>query len=144
MTAGGLDARGMPAGYPFKPDWEVTPRDLREAMRNPTGPVVLDVRTAEERGIAAISGSVHVPMSEIESRLGEVELLADDGAREIVTYCHHGVRSLKVAAFLRQHGITARSMAGGIDLWSRDVDPSLPLYARGPDGWASVPPTAAT
>ena len=47
----------------------------------------------------------------------------------IVCYCHHGIRSLNAAAFLQQKGFTdVSSMRGGIDAWSREVDPSLPRY----------------
>ena len=65
-------------------------------------------------------------MSEIEGRVGEIEKYRQ---REIVVYCHHGIRSLQVASWLRQLGFdNAQSMAGGIDRWALQIDPTLPRY----------------
>lgn len=127
-----IDGRGLPAGYAFKPDWEITPRDARRAVEGADAhhrPILLDVRRQDEWDRSRIAGAVHIPMGEIERRADELE--ADDGARSrpIIVHCHHGVRSLKVAGALRAMGFTdVRSMAGGIDLWSIDVDPSVPRY----------------
>ena len=90
----GLDARGLPEGYPFNAEWEVSPRELREALRGPDAPLVLDVRTEQERAIACIAGSVLVPLAELESH---IEALRAHEDRLIVTQCHHGVRSLRAA-----------------------------------------------
>lgn len=68
-------------------------------------------------------------MNEIERRADELE--SDDGRKDapIIVHCHHGVRSMRVTATLRGLGFTnVRSMAGGIDLWSLDVDPRIPRY----------------
>jgi len=65
-------------------------------------------------------------MSEIQNRLAELETHRDD---DIVIHCHHGGRSLRVANWLRQQGFSkAQSMAGGIDQWAVEIDPSLPRY----------------
>ena len=121
-----LDARGLPEGYPFNPEWEVSPRELRELLKGPDAPLVLDVRTEQERAIACIAGSMLVPLAELESR---IESLRDHEDRPIVTQCHHGVRSLRAAAALRRAGFEqVRSLAGGIHLWSVDIDPSVPIY----------------
>jgi rhodanese-related sulfurtransferase len=121
-----LDARGLPEGYPFNADWEITPRELRDRRESGTGPVVIDVRTAQERATACIAGSLHVPLAELESRIDE---LREFEAQEICTLCHHGVRSLRAAAALRRAGFEqVRSVAGGIHLWSVDIDPSIPIY----------------
>ena len=88
--------------------------------------LLLDVRTAQERTTACIAGSVHVPLAELESRIEE---LREYEGQEICTLCHHGVRSLRAAAALRRAGFDhVRSMAGGIHLWSVDIDPSVPIY----------------
>jgi rhodanese-related sulfurtransferase len=126
-----LDARGLPVGYPFKPDWEVTPRDTRSAMRagEADRPVLLDCRRPDEWDRARIEGAVLIPMADVERRADELE--TDDGRRDrpIIVHCHHGARSLRVAATLRALGFTdVRSMAGGIDLWSIDIDPRVPRY----------------
>lgn len=128
-----LDSRGLPAGYTFKPDWEVTPRQFKAEWDNAKGkpdrPLLLDCRRQDEWNAARIDGAVLIPMAEIEQRADELE--SDDGSRSrpIVVQCHHGVRSLRVTATLRALGFTnVRSLAGGIDLWSMDIDPSVPRY----------------
>lgn len=121
-----LDQRGLPEGYPFNPEWEVSPRELRDLLQSPDAPLVLDVRTEQERAIACIAGSVLVPLAELESRVEELRAHED---RLIITQCHHGVRSLRAAAALRRAGFDrVRSLAGGIHLWSVDIDPAVPIY----------------
>jgi rhodanese-related sulfurtransferase len=126
-----LDPRGLPVGYPFKPDWEITPRETKRLRDGaPTSPIILlDCRRPDEWAATRIQGAKHIPMADIERRADELE--SDDGSRDtpIVVHCHHGVRSLKVTGALRALGFTnVRSMAGGIDLWSVDVDPQVPRY----------------
>lgn len=91
-------------------------------------PVLLDVREPWEFQQAAVrlagADTLHIPMREIPSRLAEI-----DPARTIVCVCHHGGRSLQVAHFLVQRGyIDVINLQGGIDAWSREVDPSVPRY----------------
>ena len=129
-----LDERGLPIGYPFRPEWEVTPRAVRELLvTKELGPdahgMLLDCRREDEWQRSRIEGSVLIPMQEIERRLDEIE--DDDGRRDrpIVVLCHHGMRSMRVTGTLRALGFAnVRSMAGGIDLWSVDIDPSVPRY----------------
>lgn len=129
-TPSPLDPRGLPPSYPFKPDWEVTPRATAERLKaGDAAFVLLDCRRPDEHAIAHIEGSLLIPMDQIERRVDELE--TDDGSknREIVVHCHHGMRSLRVAATLRALGFTnVKSMAGGIDLWSLDVDQRVPRY----------------
>ena len=85
---------------------------------------VLDVRQPEEHAAAHIAGATLIPLRELPQRLGEL-----DAARPLVVHCHHGMRSLQAVHLLRSRGFAqARSMAGGIDAWSREVDPSVPRY----------------
>jgi rhodanese-related sulfurtransferase len=136
MTAGQpspvppLDSRGLPIGYPFKPEWEVTPRETKKSLADPAAaPILLDCRKPEEWQTTHIDGAVLIPMAEIEKRAEELE--TDDGARDgpIIVHCHHGVRSMRVTAALRAMGFSnVRSMAGGIDLWSIDIDPCVRRY----------------
>jgi rhodanese-related sulfurtransferase len=127
-----LDARGLPAGYPYRPEWEWTPRETRErlaAAATPDRPLLLDCRTEQERSIASIKGSLFVPLHLLELKLDEIrEALEDAGQKAVVVHCHHGVRSLRATAILRAAGIDAHSLAGGIHLWSQDIDPSVPVY----------------
>ena len=121
-----LDDRGLPEGYPLQVDWEVTPRQVHDWRGGEDGVFLLDVREPAEVAAASVDGAAVVAMGEIKSRLSELEEHADD---RVVVMCHHGARSMQVAAFLRQQGFDdVKSMAGGIDLWSRDIDPAVPRY----------------
>jgi rhodanese-related sulfurtransferase len=83
----------------------------------------LDVRREEERELSSLGGT-HIPLHELESRFGEL----DPKKRPWVIYCHHGVRSLYATQFLKLHGFDALSLRGGIDEWSRIIDPNVPRY----------------
>jgi len=84
---------------------------------------LVDVREPWEADIAALPGSTLIPLGSIGERLGEL-----DPDVPVITYCHHGMRSEDAADRLRAAGFEARSMAGGIHRWSRQVDPSVPTY----------------
>ena len=87
-------------------------------------PQLLDVREPWEYQTARIEGSKLVPMGEVAARLDELEQ-----DRELVAICHHGGRSLQVALFLEKNGFSkVHNLAGGVDAWSKSVDPSVPLY----------------
>lgn len=89
-----------------------------------TRPVVLDVREPWEFALCQVPTSVHIPMQQVPARIAEL-----DDRRPIVCVCHHGARSMQVAMFLQQRGFeTVYNLAGGIDAWSREVDPSVPTY----------------
>lgn len=86
--------------------------------------ILLDVREPGEVAVAAVAGAVHIPMGEIAARLGEL-----DKSSTIVVMCHSGGRSMAVAEFLKSAGYAqVYNLAGGIDAWSRNVDPSVPRY----------------
>ncbi len=85
--------------------------------------VLLDCREPDELALSRLEGAVCISVREIPARLAEL-----DPARELVVMCHHGQRSYRVALFLAQQGYRARSLAGGIDAWSREIDPSVPRY----------------
>jgi rhodanese-related sulfurtransferase len=105
-------------------DFEITPQDVAAKRERGEELVLLDVREPWEYTTAHIDGSAHIPMNEIPNRVGEL-----DPEQHIVVMCHAGVRSAHVTEWLRRNGYTnVQSMAGGIDAWSRTVDPSLPRY----------------
>ena len=86
----------------------------------------VDCREKDEHGRVHIPQAKLLPMSQIQERLAELEPHRDG---EIVVHCHHGGRSLKVTQWLRQQGFAkVASMAGGIDQWSIEIDPTLPRY----------------
>ncbi len=86
--------------------------------------VLLDVREPWETAICAIDGSLNVPMAEVPAHLEE---LPRD--RPIVVMCHHGIRSFRVAGWLRQNGFpNAINLQAGIHAWICEIDPSLQSY----------------
>lgn len=126
-----LDPHGLPIGYPFRPEWEVTPRQAAGMLNGPESqrPVLLDCREPEEFTVARVEGSVHIPMGHVESRADELERSPGDRTATVLVLCHHGRRSLRVTAMLRAMGFeNARSVAGGIEAWSLGVDPRIPRY----------------
>lgn len=104
-------------------DMEIAPREVAELLKQ--GKIkLLDVRTPQESTIASVPGSVLVDQTQAQE-------IMESWPKEtsIVTMCHHGMRSLDAAAYLRGHGFTnTKSMAGGIDAWALQVDPSTPRY----------------
>ncbi|ALT76898.1 rhodanese-like domain-containing protein [Paucibacter sp. KCTC 42545] len=91
-------------------------------------PLLLDVREPWEAALASIRldgiSANLMPMGQVTTRFGEL-----DPAQPIVCYCHHGMRSLQVVAFLQRQGFdSVYNLAGGIDAWSQDVDPAVPRY----------------
>ena len=101
--------------------------DVRElARRRAAGEPVelLDVRLEREREIAAIEGATWIPMAELGARWQE--LPAD---RPVVVFCHTGSRSARATEFLRHQGLPrAQNLRGGIEAWSREIDPEVPRY----------------
>ena len=103
---------------------EITPTELKSSFDKGNFPLVLDVREAWEYNTAHLDPSTLIPLGQLHSQLDKLDKNA-----EIVTLCHHGVRSLNAAFFLRQNGFkNVRSLAGGIDLWSMTIDPKVPRY----------------
>jgi rhodanese-related sulfurtransferase len=106
-------------------DLEVTVDQAKDLLAASPAPLLLDVREPWEFASAHIEGSTLIPMNEVPGRAHQ-EL---DEEQHILVLCHHGARSLSVAAWLRQQGFDkAQSIAGGINQWSRQIDPSVPLY----------------
>ncbi len=84
---------------------------------------LLDVRRNEERETCSLGG-IHIPLHELEKRFEEIP----QDKKPVIVYCHHGVRSLYATQFLKYNGYDALSLAGGIDLWSLEIDPTVPRY----------------
>jgi rhodanese-related sulfurtransferase len=104
-------------------DLEITAREAAELLKQ--GKIkLIDVRTPEEYAIASVPGSVLVDQS-----LAQEIMQTWPKDTPIVTMCHHGMRSLDAAAYLRGHGFAnTRSMTGGIEAWSLQIDSSIPRY----------------
>jgi len=107
-------------------DLEIEARALAARLARGEPTVLLDVREPWEHRLAALPSNVLVPLGELTVRHDEVQV--PDGAL-VVAYCHHGVRSLQAAQWLRAAGWPdVVSLAGGIDAWSRAVDPRVARY----------------
>jgi adenylyltransferase/sulfurtransferase len=123
-----LDAQGLPPGYEFKPDWEITPRQVKKALdQNGDKTVVVDVREPHEWDITHIVGKDRLfPRAQWAQVPAALKGREKD---EVVVHCRSGARSLQVAKLLRDNGFqNAKSMAGGILLWNKDVNPGGPQY----------------
>lgn len=103
---------------------EIAPRAVKELLARDDKVLLVDVREQWEYDAAHIDGSVLIPLREIPGNLQRIE-----NAEEVVIFCHHGMRSLDAAAWLRSQGVEgARSMTGGIDRWSTEIDSAVPRY----------------
>jgi hydroxyacylglutathione hydrolase len=98
----------------------LTVSELREALRRPRPPVVLDVRNAGERAASRVGGSLHIPLAELPRRLGEVP-----AGEPVVVYCAHGARSSIAASLLRRAGYQDVSdLIGGEEAWQAALAPA--------------------
>ena len=107
---------------------EVSPGSVAQWVSLPPDqrPRLIDCRELDELDLCKIDGCEWVPLGEFPFSLDK---LTADVERGVVVYCHHGMRSLRAAAFLRSNGVAkAFSMSGGIDEWSAFVDPEVPRY----------------
>lgn len=106
-------------------DHEITPEEVKGKLDAGDAFTLLDVREPWEFETAKISSAKLIPMGDIPSRAHQ-ELDPED---HIIVLCHRGVRSMNVTVWLRQQGFeNVQSMRGGIDAWSRRVDPKVPVY----------------
>ena len=105
-------------------DDEISPRTLAERMKAGTPPALLDVREPYEWTIARLPDAQLVPLDALPHAVSTL-----DPSAELVVYCHHGIRSAAAVTWLRERGFQrARNLTGGIDRWSREVDPSTRRY----------------
>lgn len=106
------------------PDVEISPAEAAQLVRH-DGARLIDVRESWEFSVTHIEGSLHMPMGEVPKR-AHTELKTGE---RLIVLCHHGVRSLRVTEWLRKQGFDqAQSLAGGIEAWSLEVDPSVLRY----------------
>ena len=104
---------------------EISAVEIKRLIDTGAALTLIDVREPDEHRISRIEGATLIPMREIPQQFEHLE----SSAMPVVVFCHHGVRSLTVAVWLRDQGLQeCQSMAGGIDAWSRDVDPAVPRY----------------
>jgi sulfur-carrier protein adenylyltransferase/sulfurtransferase len=121
-----LDSRGLPPNYPFKADWEITPRDVKSMLDGKKEFVFVDCRLPSEQAITSIPGAKLIPLQQLAQRIGE---LRGHEQEKVVVHCKSGGRSMQFTQLLRQQGFKdVRSMAGGILLWNKDINPGGPQY----------------
>lgn len=100
--------------------------ELAGKLKSGEAVYLLDVRQPWEHALAALPGSVLIPLTELLARRDEIRPPAE---ALVVAYCHHGIRSRSAAAWLGQLGFhPVASLAGGIDAWSVVIDPNVARY----------------
>lgn len=102
---------------------DIEPSDLAQRLHEAPSFQLLDIREPWEWSLAQIGDPQRLAMNQLPMALDSL-----DKTRELIVYCHHGTRSLLAAEWLRAQGFRARNLAGGIDRWSREIDPSVPRY----------------
>jgi len=103
---------------------EITPAELKRRLDAGENLLLVDVREQWEHDVCRIEGAQLIPMRTIPASLQRLDV--ED---PVICYCHHGMRSLDVAVWLQKQGVeSARSLAGGIERWSAEIDPKVPRY----------------
>ncbi|HET8923336.1 MAG TPA: rhodanese-like domain-containing protein [Candidatus Acidoferrum sp.] len=103
---------------------EIKPAEVKERLDRGEKLILVDVREPWEYDLCRIEGAKLVPLGSLAASLHKLP-----DVDELICYCHHGMRSLDAAAWLRLQGFEeAKSLAGGIERWSVDVDPRVPRY----------------
>jgi rhodanese-related sulfurtransferase len=101
----------------------ISPAELKAELESPAPPLLLDTRTREEHEAVSIPGAVF-----LEQELQQ-QLFAGDPARRVILHDHVGKHVLDTCAWFLGHGMkNTRALKGGIDAWSREIDPKLPRY----------------
>ena len=101
----------------------INTQELNDLFSKKSDFTLLDVRENEEIAIAKIQSSTHIPMGQIVDRIDEI-----DKNKPVIVMCHSGGRSARVCVYLVNNGYDATNLAGGINSWSINIDPSVPQY----------------
>jgi rhodanese-related sulfurtransferase len=105
---------------------EISVTEARRQLSSAAPPRLIDVRETDEFAVAHIEGAELLPLS-LWPGLAAEKLT--DPAQPLLIQCHHGGRSARAAEFLLRNGFTnVTNLAGGIDAWSVEIDPSVPRY----------------
>lgn len=105
-------------------DWDIDAPGLARRLREPSAPLLLDVREPHELEISRLPGALNIPLGALAARLSEL-----DSAREMVVFCKGGTRSARALELLVSAGFRkVKNLQGGINAWAREIDPQLPLY----------------
>lgn len=121
-----MNDQKTPAPTAVAIDWEISPQEVARMLADGREFLFLDCRKPHEHETAAVAGTKLAPMQALELHLPELMAWKNQC---VIVMCHHGQRSLTVTALLRDKGFSnVRSLAGGIDRWSREIDPSIRRY----------------
>lgn len=102
----------------------ISPQQLQKLLASENPPLLIDVRDQWEYDIAHLEGAWLLPLGEFDVHVGDVPR-----DREIVVYCHHGMRSAAAVYMLLQLQYTdVKNLSGGIDRWASEIDPGMPRY----------------
>ncbi len=105
---------------------EISVQEARERLSAPEPPRLIDVREPDEWELCRLPGAELLPLSQF-AQLAPDQLANPD--EPLIIYCHHGGRSARVTDYLMRQGFTnVTNLAGGIEAWSLDIDPSVPRY----------------
>ena len=116
--------RGEASAEDAHSEYDLGPQEVKRLLEGDKKPVLLDVREPHEYEIVRIEGSTLIPLSELHLRANEL-----DTADTIVTYCHHGQRSLQAIKTLERFGFRKlKHLRGGIDAWACEVDQEMARY----------------
>jgi molybdopterin/thiamine biosynthesis adenylyltransferase/rhodanese-related sulfurtransferase len=108
---------------------EMTVQELKELLDSGVKDfVLLDVRNPHEYEIAKIPGSVLIPLPDIENGDGVTKVKEILNGHRLIAHCKLGGRSAKALAILKEAGIEGTNVKGGINAWSKEIDPSVPEY----------------
>ena len=105
-------------------DLEITPAEAKQRLDRGEKLLLVDVREPWEAEICRIQGAKLIPMGSIPANVQALD--TDD---DVICYCHLGMRCLDFAVWLLWQGVNgAKSLAGGIERWSLEIDPQVPRY----------------
>lgn len=105
-------------------DLQISVQEVNARIARGDKVLLVDVREPWEFAVCKLPGAQSIPLGALPANLNA---LLD--AEEVICYCHHGMRSLDAAVWLRQQGVaSAKSMAGGIERWATEIDPAVPRY----------------
>ncbi|MGH8143430.1 MAG: rhodanese-like domain-containing protein [Steroidobacteraceae bacterium] len=103
---------------------EISPQELKRRLDAGERLQILDVREPWECAIVSLPGTMNIPLAQVPGRLKEL-----DAGSELIAMCKSGGRSRRAADFLEKSGFRqVANLTGGIDAWTRDIDPDLPTY----------------
>lgn len=116
--------------FPPPEEPEITPNELKSILSSEEGPAfrLIDCREEDEFSLCRIENAELIPLSRFAEEASS-KLLGGDDSVPVIVYCHHGIRSMNATLYLREKGLEkVWSLAGGIDLWSCQIDPEVPRY----------------